>query len=300
MSENNGVFLSVRDLFLEGQKSFGQDLHFRKSSNFISGDKRSKVRGRGMDFYESRPYVAQDEIKNIDWKVSARLNGLFTKIYTEEKDRPVFIVVDLKSSMFFGSINCFKSVLASSLAARLAIAGLNGGDHVGGLVFNENTEQECSVKAGRKNIARFFTNLSEGLKQNLMPKKASWISVLNRASRQPAGSMVFLISDFFGLDESIKPELFRLRKKADVLAMRIFDPLEKDLPSLGMLSMVYGEQAVVFDSSDRSFRKRFFAQKNREEQSLQQIFKSVGVPMMEFSTGQDPSIGLKKIFSGRW
>lgn len=299
--EGNGVSLTVHDLFVLGQKSLGFNLHFRQGSNFISGDKRSKVRGRGMDFFESRPYVAQDEIKNIDWKVSARLNTLFTKIYTEERDRPVFIVVDLRSSMFFGSINCFKSVLAASLAAQLAVAAQNGGDHVGGLVFNGHIEQECAIKSGRKNLARLFgliasnTQIAPDLK-----KVFSWEHVLNRASHQPAGAMVFLLSDFYGLGVADKPQLYRLRKRADVLAIKISDPLEKHLPRLGQLAMSYGDEQVIFDSSDRILHKRYEAQQKELEQNIASIFKNVSIPLMEFSTAKDPALGLKKIFSGRW
>lgn len=299
--EKSGVSLTVQDLFNEGQKSLGLDLHFRQSSNFISGDKRSRVRGRGMDFFESRPYVLQDEIKNIDWKVSARLNSLFTKIYTEEKDRPVFIMVDLRSSMFFGSINCFKSVLAGCIAARLAMAAINGGDHVGGLVFNGHDYWQCAIKSGRKNLARLFGLIALQTDKAPLPKRDfSFEQVLRHTSKLPAGAMVFLLSDFYNLDPLDKPILYRLKKRADVLAIKIFDPLEKHLPHLGQLAMSYGDEQVVFDSSDRILHKRYEAEQKEHEQKISEIFKSVGIPQIEFSTAVDPAFGLKKIFSGRW
>lgn len=301
MSFGDGVSCSVRELFLEGQKSLGFDLHFKKSQSYMVGDKRSKVRGRGMDFFESRPYVAQDEIKNIDWKVSARLNELFTKIYTEEKDRPVYLLIDLRSSMFFGSINCFKSVLAARIAARLAVAGINGGDHVGGLVFNDQEETECRIRGGRKNLARLFGLIANATQSKPSPSSAfMWQSVLKKAAHQHSGSMVLMISDFSGLLPSHKPWLYQLKKRSDVLAIKVFDPLEKDLPSLGEVAMFYGDQEIAFDSSNKILAKRFFKERVESDKGLAQIFSSLGIPMMEFSTALDPTLLLKKIFSGRW
>lgn len=298
--EGDGVYISLSDLYLEGQKSRGYDLHFQRLMSLgARGDRRSKIRGRGMDFFESRPYVPQDEIRNIDWKVSARLNELFTKIYTEERDRPVYLAVDMRSSMFFGSTNCFKSVLAARLASRLANAAINGGDRVGGLVFNEDEKNECPI-GGRKTLARLFGLIAEGTKARPAPKNSSsWPSVIERITMQPSGSLVFLLSDFYGLDRSHKPLLYRLKKRVDAWAIKIVDPLEKCLPSLGEVAMVYGEEQLIFNSSDEALRKHYEAVRAQHEESLAEIFSGLGIPVMEFSTALDPSLGLKRIFSGR-
>lgn len=294
MSFGEGVFLSVRDLFLEGKKAFF-DLKLNKTSLKISGDKRSKVRGRGMDFFESRPYVLKDEIKNIDWKVSARLNELYTKIYTEEKDRPVYLVVDLRSSMFFGSVNCFKSVLAGRIAAQLATAAINGGDHVSGLVFNEETYEESPMGASKKSLAKLFGLIAEGSKKNTQQGSFDWEVVLRRASAQSPGTLVFILSDFLGLNDSHKPLLHQLKKRADVFALRISDPLEQHLPSIGPVAMVYGHQEIFFDSYNKGIKKRYEIEKKKQEQGVARLFSSLAIPLVDFSTALDPSIHIKMI-----
>jgi uncharacterized protein (DUF58 family) len=301
MSFIDGVSVSVSELFLQGQKSRGFDLHFKNMrSKVISGDKRSKIRGRGMDFFESRPYVEQDEIKNIDWKVSAKLNKLYTKIYTEEKNRPIYLVIDLRCSMFFGSTICFKSVLASSIAARIAMAALNGGDHVGGIVFDGHAEHHCKSSSSQKNLARLFGFIAKATTMCPPVGKPPWTSVLTELTKKPSGSMIFLISDFLNLDDSHRPLLFRLKKRSDIMAIKITDPLEKKLPALGEVAMAYGDERVYFDSSNTSLKKRYEFLKHEIDQKLKHIFLITGIPMIEFSTSQDPSLNLKKIFSGRW
>lgn len=311
----NGVFCTVRELLFEGQKSKGVNLHLRHQSRAVrTGSKRSSVRGRGMEFFESRPYVPQDEMRSIDWKVSARLNTLFTKIFVEERDRPIYVAVDLRSSMFFGSINCFKSVLAARLAARLATAAINGGDHIGGLIFDNRCEIECAIKGGQKNLARFLgmlaaktIDLDSRLRgnDNLIAgngiSHSSWSAVLKRIiNRLHPGAAVFLVSDFFDLDHEVRHLLFRLRKKADVFALLIVDPLEEKLPELGTVGMAYGDQKIVFDSNNMRLQKKYLQWRRDSQGDLQAMFSSLDIPMIKFSTATDPDLGMRRVFLGQW
>src|SRR5437762_2100338 len=125
-----GVYCTLPELFEDARRVVGT-LHLRRKSRTLhSGAKRSSIRGRGMEFFESRPYVTPDEMRSIDWKVSARLNSLFTKVFVEEKDRPIILALDFRSHIYFGTKNYFKSVLAAKIAARLAQAAINGQDSV--------------------------------------------------------------------------------------------------------------------------------------------------------------------------
>jgi uncharacterized protein (DUF58 family) len=301
----NGVFCSVRELSYEGQKVKGVNLHLRRMSHALrSGVKRSSVRGRGMEFFESRPYVAQDEIRNIDWKVSARLNQIFTKVFIEERDRPIYLVVDLSASMFFGSVNCFKSVLAARIAARLATAAINGGDHLGGFIFNEQGESNVALTGGQKALARFFGILSLATKkfdQRPVLNASSWQNFLKRiAVRLQTGAVIFLISDFLDINDGIRPNLFQLRKKADIFALSITDPLEKKLPQLGVVGMEYGSEKIIFDSNDAVLQEKYTNQYIAHENEVSSIFNAFNIPIIKFSTGNEPDDGLKRIFLGRW
>lgn len=301
----NGVFCTVSELFYEGQRSKGANLHLRrKASALRSGTRRSSIRGRGMEFFESRPYVPLDEMRSIDWKVSARFNGLFTKIFIEEQSRPIYVAVDLRSSMFFGSVNCFKSVLAARLASRLATAAINGGDYIGGLIFDDHHEHECALGTGRKNLARLFGLLAHASKSVARePSDSSllWPSVLKRiTNRIHAGAAVFLISDFSGLGEEQHHLLFNMRKKADVFALSIGDPLEERLPSLGTVGMAFGNVEIVFDSNNLSLAKKYHAWFNEQKSKLAALFASLNIPLMSFSTADDLDASIRRIFSGRF
>jgi uncharacterized protein (DUF58 family) len=302
----NGISCSIAELFYEGSKSKDADLHLKKKTNSLrAGVKRSSVRGRGMEFYESRPYVWQDEVRNIDWKVSARLSNLYTKIFTEEKERRIFVVVDLRRSMFFGSRNCFKSVLAAKIAARIAFAAINGGDQIGGFVFNEHKHVDCGLGAGRKSLARFLGVLSLGTKMLLEQEEAAqtflWSSVIKRAvMRVGVDAQIFLISDFFDLDNEARPWLRSLLKKGDVFALSINDPLEEQLPALGRVGMAYGDKKLVFDSNDARLQKNYQEWSKEHKNRLKGILSSQNIPLIEFSTAQEPDEGLRRVFSGRW
>lgn len=302
----NGVCCNVDELFFEGQRSKGQTLHLRRQVQSPRGGiKRSSIRSRGMEFFESRPYVSQDEMRNIDWKVSARKNALYTKIFIEEKDRPIFLVVDLRSHMFFGTRRCFKSVLASYLAAHLAFAGQNGGDRIGAFIFADHGVIECAKGTSIKSLARLLGKIASAtqqLKESMVsPDPEYWRAALLRINnRIDSGAAIFLISDFHSLSESARPLLFSIRKRADIFALSVSDPLEERLPSLGMVGMLEGDQVIQFDSSNPGLLQRyksfFIAQR---EQSLE-LFRTLDIPHVAFSTAAPVDDGLRKIFGGRW
>jgi len=300
----NGVFITVNELFYEGQKAEAFTLKKRaRLSN--AGVRRSVLRGRGMEFFESRPYVTQDEKRSIDWKVSARRGqGLFTKIFVEEKDRPIFLVVDLRKSMFFGSVNCFKSVLAARLAARLAMAAVNGGDRVGG--FIESTQEiYCPMGRSQKNLAQLFFAIAKGsqayFEKDASTLSSSWPDLFTRiANRAPTSAQILILSDFLNLFDDVRPILTRIRKKADVFAIKIFDPLEEKLPALGSVGMAYNGLAVRFDSSDKALQKNYLAFSIEQDKKLHKLFSSLNIPLMKFSTALSLDLLLRRVFSGQW
>lgn len=302
MKEQRGIACSVKELLEESLKSKGISLHLRHASRALrSGSKRSSMRGRGMEFLESRPYVVQDEIRSLDWKVSARLGHLYTKVFTEEKDRPIYLAVDQSSSMFFGSKVCVKSVMAARVSAVLAGAAVNSQDQLGGMIFNESASVKLSFSTGKKSLARLFGALTLSSKSlmNSSSKEVvvDWHSHL-KAIRNSlhTGSSLFLISDFWDLEASVKPILYALRKKADIFAIRIVDPLESKVPKLGKVGISFKGETMVFDSSNEIIRREYSTYWQDRDNQLKEIFFGLNIPFVSVATNDNVLTKLNQLF----
>ena len=252
-SHNNyGVTCSIDELI--SLKPQAEKLKFplkRKSKSHLTGAKQSTLRGRGLDFDEVRAYQAGDEIRSIDWRVTAKTGTAHTKVYKEEKEKPVYVLLDLRSNMFFGSQHFFKSVSACHVASLLAWASLKNGDRFGALVFSENQHQEQKPKAGNKaalnfiNIASHFSDqLLNKTQVNKTKKSQSEITTnhsdtqtenLNSALKKlqqvvRPGSLIYLISDFHDFSDETKKSVSMMSRHNDLIAIHISDPLEQALP----------------------------------------------------------------------
>lgn len=304
-AQAEGTYCTVEELHNEARKAHGLTLHLRRDSRAKRpGGTRSSVRRRGMEFFESRPYVPQDEMRTIDWKVSARLNNLFTKVFIEEKDRPIFLALDFRSHMFFGTKNYFKSVLAAKIAARLAQAAINGGDPVGALIMGDQVKVECPAGARKLDVARLLGLIAQ-YSRNPKPSESLvstfWEDFLRSLYYQvPSGSVVFLISDFEGLSEKASAHLHRLRKRADVFALAISDPIEEKLPALGPLGMSYGDVMLYFDSSDPKLQEAYNHALKSDRHKRASQFIALDIPELYFSTADNLDESLKKLFGGHW
>lgn len=216
-----------------------------------SGNHQSKLRGRGMDFSEARNYQAGDEIRHMEWRVTARTGRPHVKVYQEERERPVFLLVDFNASMYFGTRLAFKSVVASRLAAILAWTAAKQGDRVGGLVYGSMDHQEFTPRTRQAGVLPFLAGLSrysEHVEYN--QSKSSFNQALMRAQRLvKPGSIVVLISDFYHMDEQSVRLLSRLRSHNDVLAYHICDPLELAPPQPQVYGMTDGHADVLLDTT---------------------------------------------------
>ena len=176
-----------------------------RALSVLAGPNKSNFRGRGIDFEEVRTYQPGDDIRTIDWRVTARTGSAHTKLFREERERPVLVVVDQRSGMFFGSSHCFKSVLAAQLASLLAWSALDAGDRVGGLVFNGTQHREVRPRRSRKTVLALLSQVAEyndslPLDTASAPQSfADMLSNLRRIARP--GSSLFLVSDFHGASQ---------------------------------------------------------------------------------------------------
>ncbi len=218
-----------------------------------SGDYLSPFKGRGMEFDESRVYQPGDDIRNIDWRVTARTGTPHTKLFREERERPVFVAVDLRASMFFATRVAFKSVQAVRLAALLAWAAHQQGDRVGGLVFGDQDHAELKPRRGRAAVLRLLDLMAEHPAWEDRPAAApqpeavdATLARLRRMVRP--GSMLFVVSDFRGFPATAERHLVQLTRHCETTLMHVYDPIEAELPPPGRYGFSNGLQRLTVDT----------------------------------------------------
>ena len=300
------IIVTIDELLEEAQNAPKKLVINKNALSLQSGAKKSVLRGRGMEFFESRPYVHQDEIRHIDWKVSAKRAGIFTKVFMEEKERPVYLIIDQRSNMFFGSKVCFKSVLAAKIAANLAFCAINTKDKLGGFIITDEEEIECPIKASSTSLAKFLGQIAMATTKALSIRHAktqtnnSFKNIFQRILlKAHPGCVVFIISDFWQFDDDLKPLLFKLKKRATIYALNITDPLEQSLPSLGIASIAFDEQKITFDASNKDLQKSYENFYQNRIKNLTKLFDSLGIILWNFSTQDDYKTNLKLGFKAK-
>ncbi len=214
-----------------------------------------------MEFDESRIYQPGDDVRNIDWRVTARTGAAHTKVFREERERPVFISMDDRSTMRFATQGRFKSVIAAQLAALLAWAATQQGDRVGGEIFNDIENREFRPRRGKENILHMLRAFSQN--PDLTPiAPGSLQPAFSRLQRiVHPGSLVCVISDFHGLDESAQKEIINTSRHSEVLLLHTYDRLESNLPAVGRYRLSLGNRNLDINTADSAYcsgyRRRF-------------------------------------------
>lgn len=268
----------------------------------LAGPNKSNFRGRGIDFEEVRSYQAGDDIRTIDWRVTARTGDAHTKMFREERERPVLVVVDQRDSMFFGSSHCVKSVLAAQFAALVAWSALNSGDRVGGLVFNGREHRDVRPRRSRKTVLALLSQLAEynaALPHTGESVSGSFPDMLGNLRRiARPGTSLFLISDFRGADDdSAREQMFQLAQHTEITAIACTDPLENKLPRAGRYTVTDGTQRSVLHTADRQLRHHYQDQAQRRRESLSKDLLRLGIPLLGASTDRAP-FGLLQQYYG--
>ena len=238
----NGVSLGMKELLYYQNKAALLDISPKKAIQAkLAGSYLAKTKGRGMEFDEARHYQPGDDIRAIDWRVTARTGKTHTKLYREEKERPVFVLCDLSKSMHFGTELLFKSVQAAHLTSLLAWAAKNRGDRIGGLLFNQGQHLEFKPQTRQKSVLALLNGLikvhsSASTNNNTEITFADSCARLRRLARP--GSMVFLISDFTQMNETAKRHLSRLSRHCELVAYKVSDSFEHQLPQAKVVQQV--------------------------------------------------------------
>ena len=266
----------------------------------------SHFRGRGMEFDESRPYQPGDDPRSIDWRVTARSTTAYTKLFREERERPVLVMVDLRASMHFATQGCFKSVNASRAAALLSWAAHHRGDRIGGLIFGDTTHRELKPKLGRQAALRFVHQLTDHPDWNVRERQdgddgeaqlTQAMSALRRVTRP--GSLVVVLSDFQGFSRAAQAYLSSIARHNEVLALFLNDPIEKQLPPPGRYRLVAGEDEMAIDTFTKAARRDYANAFEARSHELDVFCHRYGVHLLPLSTEDDPVAALQTALGKR-
>ena len=270
--------------------------------SLLAGRHASRLRGRGLNFEEIRVYQPGDDIRSIDWKVTARTRKPHCRVYTEERDRPALIVVDQRINMFFGSQRAMKSVTAAETAALAAWRVIGVGDRPGAVIFNDSEIVEIRPHRSQQRVLQILNSV---LQQNLALRADSTVrscpEQLNKALERVVrlathDYLIVLISDLDGADEQTTRRLLtRLAQHNDVLVSLIYDPLETALPAHGRLVISNGELQLEFDSGDAMLRKRFAEVFSTRLERARQLLQRRQIPVLPLHTGLPVAEQVRKL-----
>lgn len=310
-NELDGVTCSFSDLVRLHQPA--SELlfdRFPRSAASISGEIRSLFRGQGMEYCESRVYQQGDDVRTMDWRVTARTTVPHVKVFQDEKERPVFLVVDQSQTMHFATRKQFKSVQATKVAALLGWAGVELGDKVGGVVIKPETQYEIKPLLGDKSILTLFKKMAieqahsiENIKNikrtsSLGSTKVNGDELESRISNElkeglqrvsqlaRRGSLVFVISDFYHFDESLESVLFELQKGRDVVLVLVYDPIEKQILPPGQYQISNGVDSLELNYADETTRRKPYLEYFARRQALQKFCQQHRLRFIEVSTEQ--------------
>ena len=259
-----GVYASLAELVLLQHHARGFSLLPRQPvSSLLAGRHASRLRGRGLNFEEIRRYQPGDDIRQIDWKVTARTRKTYSRVYTEERERSVLLLVDQRRGMFFGSVQNMKSVTAAEFAALAAWRVVAQQDRVGALVFNDERLAEIRPQRSQATVMRILhavvaQNRALAVGEGQAANPAMFNEALRHAERlAPHDCLVCVISDAAGHDDESRRLLTRIAQHNDVLFAFVHDPLETELPDAGRLVFGDGAQQLEVNTGDRGLRARF-------------------------------------------
>lgn len=273
--------------------------------SLLAGRHASRLRGRGLEFEELRHYHEGDDVRAIDWRATARLRETQLRVFTEERDRPVVLLVDQRLSMFFGSRRAMKSVVATEAAALAAWRVTSLGDRVGGLVFSETGIDEIRPRARQAAIGPLFEAIvrrnGELDADHARPSDPSLLNAaLARVRRLlPHDGLLALITDAAGADDETVRLVTDITAHNDVLTIFIYDRLEADLPDIGRIVVAQGDSQIAFDSSAGQLRAGFAASFAERRQAIERFSRRRAIPVLPLSTGRDTSDQLHELLGRR-
>jgi uncharacterized protein (DUF58 family) len=277
----------------------------RMVNDSLAGEYHSVFKGRGMDFDEVREYSPGDEVRTIDWNVTARAGRPFVKKYTEERELTILLLVDISASGNFGSAAMSKRDLAAELASLLAFSAIRNNDKVGLLLYTDRIERYLPAKKGRRHVLRVVRDILYHTPEGRGTDSVKVLDVANHVLHRRA--IVFLISDFQspGDPDSVRAGLRRAMRQTgrrhDLIAVQVADPRERELPNVGVLALEDAEtgEIIELDTADPKVRKRFLDLALERSRRLVTDFRAEGVDTLELKTDAPYMAALQRFFKTR-
>ena len=292
MQGNGLIRVNLKTLINLAQSATAIKLRINSPRALQSGGYVSRFKGRGMEFDEARLYQPGDDIRRIDWKVTARTSAPHTKIFREERERPIFIAVDNRPAMHFATRGVFKAVQAAKLAALIAWAAQQQGDRIGGQLFSHAQCQELKPQNGKHGVLRLLNMLVNAPDANTDTPGSTSISFDHALSRllQHArpGSRVYLISDFRGFNAAAEQHLSKLARHCDVVLIMVYDPLEANLPAKGRYRFADAERDVLIDTGDSKRLARYHDRFSTHLHHIEQFAQKSAMHFLTCDTLCDP------------
>lgn len=271
----------------------------------------SSFKGRGMEFDESRIYQAGDDIRNMDWRVTARTGTAHTKVFCEERERPVLLWLDLNNSMMFATRNKFKSVIATEIATLVAWSAAKNNDRVGGLIFSASEHIEIKPRRGKTAALDFIGRVTKhsawtsapaeyqaGGQAGLSPAKLkrNMVSAISRLRKVThPGSLIFMVSDFRDMNEAAYSQLASIARHNDIVLVKITDPIEVELPASGSYKLTDGSNELQLQTSNKKIRKQYHQHYLTQNNYLENFCRKNRLHLIQISTADNT---LDKLING--
>jgi len=268
------------------------------SNHIFSGEYQTVFKGRGMSFSEVREYQYGDEIKAIDWNVTARMNAPYVKIFEEERELTVMLIVDMSRSAYFGTVNQMKNELITELSAVLSFSAINNNDKVGVIFFTDKVEKFIPPNKGKSHILRIIRELIDFKPELGQTNIAEALRYFNNAIKKR--SICFLMSDFLD-SEDYSSALSIAGRKHDVIGVKIFDPRDSSLPDIGLIQVSDAETGQLrwLDTSSKKIRNRYSDHFNDRKAFCEGSFAKNGCDLINLSTADNYVTSLMGFFKRR-
>lgn len=267
------------------------------SQNIFAGQYHSAFKGRGMTFSEVREYQYGDDVRTIDWNVTARYGKPYIKVFEEERELTVMLLVDVSGSLDFGSTRHYKKNIITEVAATLAFSTIQNNDKVGVILFSDKVEKFIPPKKGKKHVLHIIRELLVFEPESNQTNIADALKYFTNAIKKR--STAFIISDF--MDNGFERTLTIANNKHDISALQVYDTRETELPDVGLIKLKDAEtgERIWVDTSDKRLRTVFKHKWNERQLELQKIFKQSGVDTVTMNTSDDYVKALLRLFTLR-
>lgn len=267
------------------------------SKNIFAGEYHSAFKGRGMTFSEVREYQYGDDIRNIDWNVTARFNNPYIKIFEEERELTVMLLVDVSGSREFGSMTQLKKNMITEMAATLAFSAIQNNDKIGIIFFSDRVEKFIPPKKGKSHVLHIIRELINFYPEHRSTDIADVLRYQTNAIKKRCTT--FVISDF--MDDKFEDALMIASKKHDLVGIQVYDKREEELPSAGLVKLLDAESGkdLWVDTSNGAVRHQYTKNWRTKQEELKRIFTKCGVDNVTIRTDEDYVKGLMKLFKQR-